>query len=956
MRIQHICTRGLASSGAARLSGVESVSRGGQSSEESREEAPADAPVWALSPRQVSINGRVYATAAEAQFAREALELGPYAPKRALRWLYSRYFSHIKLDECWQQQVQQASQEGTVVYVLRSLSFLDFLCLDYLVKRFDMPPIRFVNDLGLWILEPFEKGDRRMSFRRQIPEALALRETLLSNHSALLFLRKPPRVRSMRRRGLPLANELWETLVATQRRLRSPVLLVPQTFVWSKLPPRHEKTWLDAYFGPSEWPGKTRVFLQFVLNYKNALLRSGEPFNVQRFIQEHPHLSNRQLAEKLRMGLLRRMERERALVLGPAQKSSQRMQDELLRSPRLRRFVDAEKRSTGRSFEKVEAAARRELHKLCAAQNASVLAALHRVLGFVWQRIFDGIEIDKEGIERIRVAARRGALIVIPSHRSHVDYLVLSDVFYRNALVPPLIAAGDNLNFFPLGGILRRAGGFFIRRSFRGSKLYPALVDAYLRKLLVEGFTIEFFIEGARSRTGKPLVPKLGLLSMIVDAALRLRGRAVAIAPVAITYERVVEQDAYDAELSGAEKKKENMSDLLRTPAVLTRRYGRLYVQVGEVLAFEDMLAEFRGCHGLKEEDRFSAKQRRMFVQHIASRVMGEIHQSTIVTPTALVATALLAHPGGRVSFAWLEEAARYLLSELDRQGARLAASVQHAVGGPRSDALQQALRLFGDARLVAQRRDGGWTVVDSGRLRLEYYKNTIFHFLAHRSIVALAMMSAGRRWTEHELEHRTQGLFALLHRELPQSCSTNASEAVASTVETFLHQGFVRRVETSGVSGSLGYGESQRGSQRESQRALRAASEIPEGACELEVVQPLWVALQSRIVEPCAQAHLLMAAALERLERARGGMSKKDLVRHALGRGRKLHETQVLRYRESASRAKLEHALEQFAQQGWVKLSDQGQQVSWGERFRGLESLTAMQRQLAQQLGVNWE
>ena len=171
-----------------------------------------------------------------------------------------------------------AAARGTVVYVLRSLSLLDFLCADYLTKRFALPLIRFANDLGLWILEPFGKGERRL--RRcgaQIPESNALTTTVETGHSALLFLRRRPRARRSHR-GEPMPSDLMPVLIAAQRHSERPILLVPQTFVWGKLPTSRQRgLWEDC---ASDWPGRTRTLFRFILNYRNALLRSGEPFNL----------------------------------------------------------------------------------------------------------------------------------------------------------------------------------------------------------------------------------------------------------------------------------------------------------------------------------------------------------------------------------------------------------------------------------------------------------------------------------------------------------------------------------------------------------------------------------------------------------------------------------------------------------------------------------------------------
>ncbi len=159
--------------------------------------------------------------------------------------------------------------------------------------------------------------------------------------------------------------------------------------------------------------------------------------------------------------------------------------------------------------------------------------------------MFSAVEVDEPGLERLREHAKEGTLVLLPSHKSHMDYLVLAWVLYRHKLPLPLVAAGDNLNFFPVGPIFRRAGAFFIRRSFSGDRLYAAVVDAYVRRLIKDGSPLEFFLEGGRSRTGKLLSPKLGLLSIVVDAALGVPTRTTWFCPVSIGYERFVEEKAF---------------------------------------------------------------------------------------------------------------------------------------------------------------------------------------------------------------------------------------------------------------------------------------------------------------------------------------------------------------------------------------------------------------------------
>ena len=714
----------------------------------------------------------------------------PYEPSAIMRWLYRRFFAHIRVDERWSGAVREAAQRGIVVYVMRSISFLDFLCLDFLLKRFSLPLVRFVNDLGLWILEPFGKGGRRLRLRRQIPEDRALAQTIQEQVSALLFLRRPPRLgQKQQRKGAQTDTDLIGVLIATQREVQRPILLVPQTFVWSKRSASARPGLLDVFLGPREWPGMIRVFFQFVFNYRNALLRSGEPFDLQAFLAQHDRLTDEEIADKVRYALLRRIERERAIVIGPTQKSPGRIRQELLSSPRIRRHIDAMARTTDKSVAQIERLATKDLKRLCAAQDPAMLGLFHRFFDRVWNRIYDGLEVDQEGIERLRAAAREGAVVLLPSHKSHIDYLVLSDVLYINALSPPLIAAGDNLSFWPLGPLLRRAGAFFIRRSFKGKKLYAALVDAYMRKLLLEGHSIEFFIEGGRSRTGKLLPPKFGLLSMVVDAALLLNGRKISFVPVSIGYERIIEQRSYVHELSGGEKTKENLGGLLKAPRLLRSRYGRLYVQFGEVLDFDT----FRRDVADGEKGELPPGTRRTLVQRLAHRAVYEMNRVTIVTPTALVAMALLSHRRRGMPESELLATVQLLATGLRRENAPFAATLAND-DGVRADAVREATRLFMDGKLVARNDDHEepiYAVPDERRIGLEYYKNNILHFFVPSALIASALVGAeDDEPSATNLRERVRQLSRLFKYEFMYQADASYDDIFGVTLEKMLQWG----------------------------------------------------------------------------------------------------------------------------------------------------------------------
>ena len=806
-----------------------------------------------------------------------------YEPNAILRWLYTRFFSRIYVDSKWSSVVRESSKRGVVVYVMRSISVLDFLCLDFLLKKFGLPLVRFVNDLGLWILEPFGKGERRLRLRRQTPEDQALRDVVTGSHSALLFLRRPPSFAAGDRKGGKLEVDLIATLVQAQRQMSEPILLVPQTFVWSKLPPRKRRSILDLIFGPSEWPGKIRVFFQFILNFRNALLRTGEPFDVRAFLVQHEDLTDAQAADKIRYALLRRMERERTLVLGPSKKSPSRIRDEILRSPRVTKQMEAATRQGKKPLDRVRREAEKDLQRMAAAPDQFWMAVMHRILARVWTRIYDGLVVDKKGLERLRDAARQGNIVLLPSHKSHVDYVVLSDVLYTNAISPPMIAAGDNLSFWPLGPILRRAGGFFIKRSFHGKRLYSALVDAYIRKLMVEGYSIEFFIEGGRSRTGKLLPPKLGLLSMIVDAALMLRSRKTFFVPISIGYERIIEEGSYVREQGGGEKTTENVGGLLTTPKILRSRYGRLYIQVGEILEFDDVVRGVVGRDPHAEGAEMSPPERRAVVQKLAHRVAHEIDRATIVTPAALVAAALLANRKRGITMRELADACDQLLIGLRRAGARISHYLVDDQGSVRMETLEQAVRLFLEAKLAHSQTVSGppvLTIPEDRRIALEYYKNNLLHHFVPSALLSAAILVDSISLpTEAVLRDRVQRLSRMFKYEFMYRADRTFDEIFDETLASMLA---AEELERFGDRVRVGGG--------------RAGHRVSIYAALLHTyLESYRIALRS--------AEQLVSAPV----------SRKEWMKRTLALGSHMYLAGEIEHRESISRPKIENALSAF-------------------------------------------
>jgi glycerol-3-phosphate O-acyltransferase len=363
---------------------------------------------------------------------------------------------------------------------------------------------------------------------------------------------------------------------------------------------------------------------------------------------------------------------------------------------------------------------------------------IEAVFNRIWPRVFSGLEIV--GLEKVVECVKQHPVVLVPCHRSHFDYLILSYIFHMNYLSPPHIAAGDNLGFWPLGPLFRGAGAFFIRRSFDDNDLYKAVFRWYLAFLIREGYTQEFFIEGGRTRTGKILTPKLGMLSAITDAFIDGVRRDLYFVPTSIHYGRIPEEEAYKREVAGEEKERESLGALLRARSVLSRRYGTAYVSFADPISLSGALGPLRERFHTAKGDRVVDEEKRRFIQRFGFRLLREVNTATVAGATAISATALLSAPRTASRLADFLASARALTSLLRESDVRLTASLER---NERSN-FRESLSWLESGGLMERLTDSGGVVlhVEQGkRFNLDFYKNTVIHFFLVPSLLTRALL-----------------------------------------------------------------------------------------------------------------------------------------------------------------------------------------------------------------------
>jgi glycerol-3-phosphate O-acyltransferase len=419
--------------------------------------------------------------------------------------------------------------------------------------------------------------------------------------------------------------------------------LVPVSIFWGRRPDRGD-SWFKALFSDS-WAlvGPIRKFFMILVHGRHVFVHFNSPISLAEFRDQNPEPSRR--VRKLSRVLRVHFRRQRTATIGPDLSHRRTLVETLLSRRTVREAIQREADKRDIRYGAAEQQARQYAMEIAADYSYPVVRFMDHLLSWLWNRLYDGIELRH--FDTVREVAPGNEVIYVPCHRSHIDYLLLSYVLYHNGLVPPHIAAGLNLNLPVIGGILRRGGAFFIRRSFRGNQLYTAVVNEYLAMNFAKGVSVEYFVEGGRSRTGRLLKPREGMLSMTARSYLRDSRRPIVFVPIYIGYEKIIELPSYVNELSGKPKEKESVGGLIKSLGALRHRWGKVYVNVGEPIYLDDVLEQHEPDWRSKADNHVERRPRWLStaVSELATLVNTRINQAAAVNPVNLLSLALLSTP-----------------------------------------------------------------------------------------------------------------------------------------------------------------------------------------------------------------------------------------------------------------------------------------------------------------------
>lgn len=836
-----------------------------------------------------------------------------------LHYLLSRWaFARVRVDPRLVERVQELAKRGTVVYVMRNRSVADYLLMNAVFLRERLPLPQFANGLAIgwfrslpWIghriverlskLEVFGRRARRLADRegaqRLVSEGQSVLLFLRSHATGFTSFLRPAKALHTARIG---DNHLADILRIARRGERE-IFIVPLALFRGRGYRRRTSRLATLVYSVHEAPSELKKLVTFLFNRNDLSLTIGEEIRLGDFLEEYGQESEPQLVRRLARALQLFLYREERVVWGPPLMSKHRVREVVLAAPALGALVERLSRERAVPVVKVQSEAGDYFDEMASNFNGAYFSILAFVFRRIWNRIFRGVEIT--GLDRVAERIRKHPVVLVPCHRSHFDYLILSYIFHSQFLSPPHIAAGINLSFFPMGMLFRGAGAYFIRRSFEDNELYKMVFRQYLTYLIREGYTQEFFIEGGRSRTGKILTPRLGMLGAIVNAFVRGVRRDLYLVPVSIGYERLVEEEAYKRELLGAEKEKETLLNLLRARTVLKRNYGKAYVNFGEPISLNAALGELKESFGAAPDDPEVEAERRRFTLKLGFRLLREVNHVSVLSAPSIAATVLLSNPFPAIRYLDFLRAAHLLLAHAEEEGAQLTRSLEQD-----RQTFRETLAFLQDSGLLASISDGDGGILhvpDDKRINLDFYKNNSIHLYVTASLLSHSLLRGVER---ERLKEDLWWWLDLLRNEFVLPEREVLAEQVGHLLERLARMGVVNDGRTDA-----------------DHPWIRATASILQNFREA-----YWVA--TRAVSGLSEEGAGQTALVDEMRR---------LYRVSLLLG-------ALRKPEGNNAVTLENALSRFQEMGFVAIERRGRRERWVLRGPAFDRLAEVEKRLA--------
>lgn len=538
--------------------------------------------------------------------------------------------------------------------------------------------------------------------------------------------------------------------------------LVPVTVLWGRAPDK-EDSWVKLLFTDT-WatPSKIKQLVNIGLHGRQSYLEFHESQSLRQLVEyAKTHYPNLSPATYIISTLNDFLDRQREVVLGPDLSDRRNVMESLIKARDVQDAIRRESIRSKISMLEAESRAIGYLNEIVSDYSHSAVRFADMALTRLWTQLYDGVEVHN--FSTVRELAKDYEIIYTPCHRSHIDYLLLSYVIYKRGLMVPYIAAGDNLNLPFVGQLLRGGGAFFIRRSFRGNGLYTSVFKEYLYSILSRNTPLEYFIEGGRSRTGRLLPPKTGMLAMTIHGHLRGRAKPIVFLPTYIGYERLMEGSTYVGEMQGNPKEAESVLGILKTLRKIERIFGKVHVNFGEPVFLDDMLKAHNADQiKIEKNDDPLPNEVSQAINSSAHAILENINRAVVINPVSLLSLILLATPKHTLD----EElcikqldAYRNLMAQqpYDERSQVTSLSGKEIIAyGLKLKLIKRVQHALGD--IIA--------IEDNQAVLLTYFRNNILHAFVLPSLVA-SLVEHNAKVSRKDLHNVIRTLYPFLQAEL---------------------------------------------------------------------------------------------------------------------------------------------------------------------------------------------
>ncbi len=572
----------------------------------------------------------------------------------------------------------------------------------------------------------------------------------------LVCLDKPASLFGKEKGPLPFIPQFQTLLELHRGDPKLDIQLVPTTLFWGRAPGYEGESPVLSLI-KSGSPHRLKKALIIAFRGRDNLIRFNKAVSLREMAQQRG--TDPELAHKLARLARVHFSRQKLAATGPKLPNREQLFHDLLNSKALKSAIIEQAQRQGVTEQKVCREAQGYFDEIASDFSYRLVRFGHMFLTWLWNKLYRGIKVSHS--ETVRQLAHDGHEIVfMPCHRSHMDYLLLSYVLYQQGMTPPHIAAGINLNFWPAGPIFRRGGAFFIRRTFKGNKLYTTVFREYLSCLFNKGYSVEFFTEGGRSRTGRLLPPKTGMLAMTLEAMLKQQTRPITLVPVCLGYDHVMEVSTYMKELKGQHKQKESIFQVLGILKKL-RNFGHGFVNFGQPINLNQHLTQYdanwRELDVLHKPDWFQHA-----VSTLANQVMTGINSAAAVNALPLCCLILLATNRNSIS---KELMLAQLTSYLELLTHTPFSPLSTLPEGSAEEVLNQAIEM--NKFHISKDSLGEIISLDSYQaIQMTYYRNNIIHLFALPSLIATLLLKH-KQLPISRLRVYVEQLYPLLKAEL---------------------------------------------------------------------------------------------------------------------------------------------------------------------------------------------